>query len=98
MWRQINFVTIYSVLLRNLFCCHGAVLLRNDLRAFACRKIYTQIVSVEKKGQISGMNMTLFTLASTFIFMYIIFSKIGTLILRILFQVIILPFQIGDHR
>ena len=44
---KICFVEIYAVLLRNLFC--------RDLRAFVWRKIYSEIVRVEKKGQISGM-------------------------------------------
>ena len=42
------FYAIYAVLLRNLFC--------RDLRALAWRKIGPTILSVEKKGQISGMN------------------------------------------
>ena len=41
------FYAIYAVLLRNLFC--------RDLRALAWRKIGPTILSVEKKGQISGM-------------------------------------------
>ena len=41
------FYTIYAVLSRNLFC--------RDLRALAWRKIGPTILSVEKKGQISGM-------------------------------------------
>ena len=43
----IYFYAIYAVLLRNLFC--------RDLRALAWRKIGPKILSVEKKGQISGM-------------------------------------------
>ena len=44
---EICFVAIYAVLAQNLFC--------RDLRAFVWRKIYSEIVLVEKKGQISGM-------------------------------------------
>ena len=47
--REICFVAIYAVLAQNLFCC--------DLRTFVWRKIYSEIVLVEKKGQISGMDM-----------------------------------------
>ena len=42
------FYAIYAVLSRNLFCRY--------LRALAWRKIEPKILSVEKKGQISGMN------------------------------------------
>ena len=45
--REICFVAIYAVLAQNLFC--------RDLRTFVWRKIYSEIVLVEKKGQISGM-------------------------------------------
>ena len=45
--REICFVAIYAVLAQNLFC--------RDLRTFVWRKIYSEIVRVEKKGQISGM-------------------------------------------
>ena len=45
--RKICFAAIYAVLAQNLFCC--------DLRTFVWRKIYSEIVRVEKKGQISGM-------------------------------------------
>ena len=41
------FYAIYAVLSQNLFC--------RDLRALAWRKIGPKILSVEKKGQISGM-------------------------------------------
>ena len=41
------FYAIYAVLSRNLFCRY--------LRALAWRKIGPKILSVEKKGQISGM-------------------------------------------
>ena len=41
------FYAIYAVLSRNLFCRY--------LRALAWRKIGPTILSVEKKGQISGM-------------------------------------------
>ena len=46
--REICFVAIYAVLAQNLFC--------RDLRTFVWRKIYSEIVLVEKKGQISGMH------------------------------------------
>ena len=46
------FYAIYAVLSRNLFC--------RDLRALAWRKIGPTILSVEKKGQISGMGQPLF--------------------------------------
>ena len=46
--RKICFAAIYAVLAQNLFCC--------DLRTFVWRKIYSEIVLVEKKGQISGMH------------------------------------------
>ena len=42
------FYAIYAVLSRNLFC--------RNLRALAWRKIGPTILSVEKKGQISGMD------------------------------------------
>ena len=42
------FYGIYAVLSQNLFC--------RDLRALAWRKIGPNILSVEKKGQISGMS------------------------------------------
>ena len=45
--REICFVAIYAVLAQNLFC--------RDLRTFVWRKNYSEIVLVEKKGQISGM-------------------------------------------
>ena len=45
--REICFVAIYAALAQNLFC--------RNLRAFVWRKIYSKIVLVEKKGQISGM-------------------------------------------
>ena len=48
--REICFVAIYAVLAQNLFC--------RDLRTFVWRKIYSEIVLVEKKGQISGMFFT----------------------------------------
>ena len=48
--RKICFAAIYAVLAQNLFCC--------DLRTFVWRKIYSEIVRVEKKGQISGMTKT----------------------------------------
>ena len=41
---------IYAILLRNLFC--------RDLRAYVWRKIEPKIVPVEKKRQISGMQLT----------------------------------------
>ena len=44
---EICFVAIYAVLAQNLFC--------RDLRTFVWRKIYSEIVLVETKGQISGM-------------------------------------------
>ena len=47
--RKICFAAIYAVLAQNLFCC--------DLRTFVWRKIYSEIVRVEKKGQISGMTI-----------------------------------------
>ena len=47
--REICFVAIYAVLAQNLFC--------RDLRTFVWRKIYSEIVLVEKKGQISGMHI-----------------------------------------
>ena len=47
--REICFVAIYAVLAQNLFC--------RDLRTFVWRKIYPEIVLVEKKGQISGMRV-----------------------------------------
>ena len=43
------FYAIYTVLSRNLFC--------RNLRALAWRKIGPTILSVEKKGQISGMGI-----------------------------------------
>ena len=46
--REICFVAIYAVLLRKIFC--------RDLRALVWRKIEAKIVSLEKKGQISGMS------------------------------------------
>ena len=46
--RKICFAAIYAVLAQNLFC--------RDLRTFVWRKIYSEIVLVEKKGQISGMS------------------------------------------
>ena len=46
-WSLCIYVAIYAVLAQNLFCC--------NLRAFVWRKIYSKIVLVEKKGQISGM-------------------------------------------
>ena len=46
--RKISFAAIYAVLAQNLFC--------RDLRTFVWRKIYSEIVLVEKKGQISGMS------------------------------------------
>ena len=45
------FYAIYAVLSRNLFC--------RNLRALAWRKIGPTILSVEKKGQISGMIVNL---------------------------------------
>ena len=48
--RKICFAAIYAVLAQNLFC--------RDLRTFVWRKIYSEIVLVEKKGQISGMIMS----------------------------------------
>ena len=48
--REICFVAIYAALAQNLFC--------RNLRAFVWRKIYSKIVLVEKKGQISGMPYT----------------------------------------
>jgi len=51
--REICFVAIYAVLAQNLFC--------RDLRTFVWRKIYSEIVLVEKKGQISGMIATIIT-------------------------------------
>ena len=45
--REICFVDIYAVLAQNLFC--------RDLRTFVWRKVYSEIVLEEKKGQISGM-------------------------------------------
>ena len=47
--REICFVAIYAVLAQNLSC--------RDLRTFVWRKIYSEIVLVEKKGQISGMKV-----------------------------------------
>ena len=47
-YRKIYFVAIYAVLAQNLFC--------RDLRAFVWRKTYSEIMHVEKKGQISGMD------------------------------------------
>ena len=48
---KIRFLAIYAVLSR-FFCC--------DLRAFVWRKIEPKMLSVEKKGQISGMLGPLF--------------------------------------
>ena len=45
--RKICFAAIYAVLAQNLFC--------RDLRTFVWRRTYSEIVLVEKKGQISGM-------------------------------------------
>ena len=45
--RKICFAAIYAVLAQNLFC--------RDLRTFVWRKVYSEIVLEEKKGQISGM-------------------------------------------
>ena len=47
---QLEFAAIYAVLLQNLIC--------RNLRAFAWRKIGPKIVSMEKKGQMSGMRLT----------------------------------------
>ena len=47
---QLEFAAIYAVLLQNLIC--------RDLRAFTWRKIGPKIVSMEKKGQMSGMRLT----------------------------------------
>ena len=41
--RKICFAAIYAVLAQNLFCC--------DLRTFVWRKIYSEIVLVEKKDK-----------------------------------------------
>ena len=55
----IFFVTIHADLSQNLLCCHYAVLAQNlfycDLRTFVWTQIYSEIVLVEKKGQISVM-------------------------------------------
>ena len=52
--RKICFAAIYAVLAQNLFC--------RDLRTFVWRKIYSEIVLVEKKGQISGMGTNMLVL------------------------------------
>ena len=44
---EICFVASKAVLAENLFC--------RDLRAFVWRQIYSEIVHLEKKGQILGM-------------------------------------------
>ena len=49
--RKICFAAIYAVFAQNLFC--------RDLHTFVWRKIYSEIVLVEKKGQISGMGKSL---------------------------------------
>jgi len=49
--RKICFAAIYAVLAQNLFC--------RDLRTFVWRIFFSEIVLVEKKGQISGMGMSL---------------------------------------
>merc|ERR1711894_627577 len=53
------FYAIYAVLSRNLFCRY--------YRALAWRKIEPKILSVEKKGQISGM------IAYLMYFVYLVF-------------------------
>ena len=45
--RKICFVAIYAILAQNLIC--------RDLHAFVWRKVYSEIVHMEKKGQIWGM-------------------------------------------